>query len=693
MGTKKKKRRNKHIITLIAIILTFLFIAAIGLYLFLPFIVRISAPPVARLFGVANFAMHIDDLTWNNIDIRDIKTGTAKNSGIAVGRIRFIRSLSANQANKIIISKAIVEFDSTKGRFFIPGVNIPVSNPEIGAPAQITSLCKLPAAIKSLTNHSLEFKVENSYLILKNSEKSNVNTLKLAFDMNVNIDENGNFKFDFDAESNGFNKRNFLMPGMSCKKIIISFVAKGTVHENKICENIFAKLAISLSDLKFKHKKTSAVIPLMQISGNIKQDGYFLRGKTIAQFADAVFESADLKLSNISAKFPFDVMYSNRLSFPPQPSNEAGLLQIDRIAFGKTELGSAKLSYLQHGTKLTIKGIHEKLLAKEKALFNGKIQLPLAGKEFTASLNAILDCRKVKFDLGKYIPKMNGTVFEGNAKFESDIEYTKGNLTSFAKIAIRNSSIEDKNKGLVLKKMNLDFYIPDLSKVKSASAQKLAFELFEFGNLKFGKGNLQFQLESEKTFFLEKSEIEWCGGHIDFGAVRIDFDKPENVDFTFYCDRINVADLLNQLKVAKATGEGKLTGRMPIIFKDGHLEISNGILCSIPGEGGRIQLSDFSGTELANNSLQIALTKEALKDYNYKWIRLNFNTKPDSLLMKLELAGAPNRKLPFAPDKNTGMRYDEDARASFEAISFDINFTIPIDYFIYYGQKTSNLMQ
>ena len=640
------RQKLKKIFIWICVILALPIIAVIGLYLFLPLIIESSAPSLARFYGIADLAIRVETLSWNDVDIREIKIGTAERSGVSVGKIRFIRSLSADQPHKIVISDAVIEFDSQKGRFFIPGVDFPASNPKIKSKktVPITSLLKLPSALKPFMNPSIDVKIENSSLILRRIHKSDSSVVKLPCNMHLTVDRDGVFNFKLNAELDDLNKKNPLVNGISCRKVGISLVSEGVLREGQPSKGVSAKLAVLFTDLKFKDKTQIVSIPELKVSGEVQQDGELLRGKIFAEFANVNVRSGDLKLSNISAELPFEFLYSNRLSFSKQPSKEPGFIKVGGIEFGEKSFGSAEMHYVQSVSSLILTGKYQGIISENRASLKGEIQLPF-----------------------------NGEV--ASAKFE-----------------IYDADIEDEEKGLFIKNLNIGFHIPDFAAIRSAPAQKLSFDSLKYGEIELGKGELQFQLESKKSFFLEKSEIEWCGGHVDFGAIRIDFDKPENVDFTFYCDRVNVSEFLNQLKVAKAAGNGRVAGRIPIKYGDGKLVIRNGFLYSTPGEGGRIQLIEFAGTELADSNLQLTIAKEALKDYNYKWLRLTFNTGKGNLMMKLELDGAPNRELPFTVNDKNMMIYDKDANAKFHGVSFDLNFSIPIDDIIYYGKKTGSLL-
>jgi hypothetical protein len=149
--------------------------------------------------------------------------------------------------------------------------------------------------------------------------------------------------------------------------------------------------------------------------------------------------------------------------------------------------------------------------------------------------------------------------------------------------------------------------------------------------------------------------------------------------------------VLEQLGAAQADGEGTVNGRIPILWHNGRLSFDNGFLYSTPGQTGAIQLS---GTQALLAGLppgtpqhtQLDIATEALKDYTYKWAKLNVRSENDILLLKLQFDGKPNRLLPFAYDQSLGQfkRVSGAGQADFKGISIDLNLRSPLNDIINY---------
>jgi hypothetical protein len=83
------------------------------------------------------------------------------------------------------------------------------------------------------------------------------------------------------------------------------------------------------------------------------------------------------------------------------------------------------------------------------------------------------------------------------------------------------------------------------------------------------------------------------------------------------------------------------------------------------------------------------LAREALKDYDYSWAKLNINSEGEELLLQMQMDGKPARTLPFVYRKDIGgfMKVEADAKGSkFQGIRLDVNFRLPLDKLMQYKE-------
>ena len=227
--------------------------------------------------------------------------------------------------------------------------------------------------------------------------------------------------------------------------------------------------------------------------------------------------------------------------------------------------------------------------------------------------------------------------------------------------------------------------------MRSAPKQEFHFEKARFGGLNITDGNIEFQIESATSFFIERGCFGWCDGNVYTQAMRIS-PGINDYNLTLFCDRLKLAMILEQFGTVNAKGNGTVNGRLPVIINNGKIRFNDGFLFSTPGQGGAIRLT---GTEILTAGIpadtpqyaQIELAIEALKDYDYDWAKLNLRTEGENLLLRLQFDGKPARPLPFVYNKDIGgfAKVEAGGKGSvFQGINLDVNFKVPLDKILKY---------
>jgi hypothetical protein len=213
------------------------------------------------------------------------------------------------------------------------------------------------------------------------------------------------------------------------------------------------------------------------------------------------------------------------------------------------------------------------------------------------------------------------------------------------------------------------------------------------GGLNIENGEIVFQIESARSLLIEKSRFNWCDGKVDAPAIRL---RPgvEDYSLILYCDRLNLAKVLEQFGVASVEANGQLNGKIPLRYKNGQLSFQDGFLFTTPGESGKIRMTD---TEILTAGIppdtpqyvQMELARKALEDYDYSWAKLNLTTEGEDLLLKMQLDGKPGKLLPFVYRKDIGAfaKVEVDAEGStFQGIRLDVNFRLPLNKIMQYKE-------
>ena len=229
--------------------------------------------------------------------------------------------------------------------------------------------------------------------------------------------------------------------------------------------------------------------------------------------------------------------------------------------------------------------------------------------------------------------------------------------------------------------------------VRSAPGQKLQFDRASLGDINIDNGEIHYQIESAQSFLIEKSHFMWSDGNVDAPAIRF---KPgiDDYQLILYCDRLNLAKVLEQFGAASVEAEGQLNGRIPIQIKNGQLSFKDGFLFTTPGQPGKIRMKD---TEILTAGIpkdspqyvQMELARKALEDYDYTWAKLNLTTEGENLLLNMQLDGKPAQSLPFVYQKDIGGFAKVEAGvqgSTFQGIRLDVNFRLPLNKLMQYQE-------
>lgn len=416
------------------------------------------------------------------------------------------------------------------------------------------------------------------------------------------------------------------------------------------------------------------------------------------KLTDAEFKTGSLYAGKIHAKIPFQWPYpSLEMEKIEYRNEEKRYCTIDKLKYYDMDVGSISSVPYQDGIGIRFTGQYKDLVPDFRIDFSGRAGMNNEGNfvskvDFKASEYE----RVIKIDLGKFSPQLTGMFFEGNLDINGNCKLIGSTITSSALITMHNSKIEVPEKKMVLEGIDLDLDIQDLYNFHSAPDQVLKFKRFAWGDIEMNEGEAEFQIESSSSFFLKKSSFSWCGGHVYTDGLHVKSGKRE-LDIICYCDRLKLATILKQFKAASADGEGAVNGRIPVSYKGKKIEILDGFLYSTPGEGGTISFRTdtlIPGASGVQQSIQMQIAQEALKNFNYDWTKLSLQSQGDDLVILMQMDGRPADLLPFGFKKDSGLYKTEgQPKAHFQGIRFNINFRLPLDKMLYYGAGISELLQ
>ena len=374
----------------------------------------------------------------------------------------------------------------------------------------------------------------------------------------------------------------------------------------------------------------------------------------------------------------------------PIPATSSGSMSLDLKWKGKDLAKiSCKIAQDLHGARFD--GTLSVLPVAVRATLKGRID----AKDISGSWAEIKAAQTISLpgNLASLVPAVGE--LSGNARLDATarLDMSRGTPMLPADLKLTGLSLAHTKSEITLTKGSVELAFSNLLNMRSDPDGRMNFDRLQLGTIILEQGDIHFQIEALHSILVEGCRFQWAGGRIGSQAFRI---NPSVEDYTveLYCDRVEMAQALEQFGMTQAQGGGTANGRIPVNYANGNLTFDNGFLYSTPGEKGVLKVK---GTEILTAGVapgtpqygQLDLAAEALKDFTYNWARIRINTEGRELIVSLELDGKPEKPLPFSYSRDIGgfARVDASSPGSvFQGIRLDVNFRLPLDQLLQYRQ-------
>jgi hypothetical protein len=382
------------------------------------------------------------------------------------------------------------------------------------------------------------------------------------------------------------------------------------------------------------------------------------------------------------------------LEWPAPKTNKQGTISLSGVRLDKRTLGNVKARVRQEGTDLAYGGtLYTELLPGLRIPFSGRSSMVRNESDVTFKVAGY--ALPEGFDPASLSPGLKGVALSGTLRADGGITVSERGVDSRLGVFLTHGKLTMSEGSTVVDGIDLAYYTPDLFTLRSAPAQTLSFDSLTAGDIALTKGRVVYQLESMRSILVEQAGFDWCGGHVSSRAFRI---VPESDEYavTLFCSELKLSEILEQLGLAKAQGEAALSGELPVTWKNGKISFNGGFLHSTPGEGGTIRVEAMQDLvdaipEGTPERGQLELAREAVRDFDYKWVRIKADTVGEDLLVRLSVDGKPASTLPFVYKREFGgfIRVTGDVKGSnFQGLRLDVNFSVPLDRILLYKDIT-----
>jgi hypothetical protein len=131
------------------------------------------------------------------------------------------------------------------------------------------------------------------------------------------------------------------------------------------------------------------------------------------------------------------------------------------------------------------------------------------------------------------------------------------------RIAVRAADMSVSRERMAVEGLEGTVTLDGVAPLGTAGGQRLSAKLLRFGDIRLADGELRFRLEGDDVVFVEQTTWRWCGGMLSSLASR--YNPADGVmDSVLFAVGLDVAEILGLILAEKATGSGRLYGRLPL---------------------------------------------------------------------------------------------------------------------------------
>ncbi|SDT84819.1 Dicarboxylate transport [Desulfobacula phenolica] len=460
-------------------------------------------------------------------------------------------------------------------------------------------------------------------------------------------------------------------------------------------KGLSSKWMLAANKVKIKSDLVQSAFPLAEGSGVFFFDRNNIpSGNMILKASKGNLRSSKFKIkaSGIDFKIP--------IHYPNTGKRSYGTYFIPAVSYNNQYNFSTRGRIIQTDSKefRVSGGLDFKTVKDVTAQFNSIVGFE---KELWASLDFKINPVKLTYeDIKKMIPqKLDSADIEVTAWANGKADYSNRQLNTSMQVKINDGKIHMPDMKFTATGINTTVDFNDLLVPETVPGQMLTIDSIEANKIRISDAKIRFSLEDASSLLIENIRFKWCNGLVSSESIR--FPQKNNAYFlTLYCDRLELTQLLKQMGLFNSQGTGTLNGRIPVIYSDGNIAFDNGFLFSTPGSGGKVMIENAgritAGIPMDSPQfVQLDIAQEALKDFDYKWAKLIFNSFEDMLYVNMELDGKPSKLLPFEYRKELGGFIRVDASSpgsSFQGIKLDVNLNLPFNEVMKFGNKLKSIL-
>jgi hypothetical protein len=238
-------------------------------------------------------------------------------------------------------------------------------------------------------------------------------------------------------------------------------------------------------------------------------------------------------------------------------------------------------------------------------------------------------------------PLLKGVVDAAVGAMDGSVRFgwSRDGVTSGADFQFKNISFGGPTRAVTRTSgFNGDVQLTALSPLTTAEPQTITVGAVDLDALQLASGVISFEFPGDESVRLVSAEFPWFGGALGVYEATAKFTGEAMIPLR--AQNIDLKQILDFVDMEGLSGEGILTGELPIVFEDGKARIEKGMLRS---EGpGAIRYRGAAGEQAAAAGGDAKIAFDILRDLRFNSMEVVVNGPLDGRLdfkMKFEGAG------------------------------------------------------
>lgn len=204
--------------------------------------------------------------------------------------------------------------------------------------------------------------------------------------------------------------------------------------------------------------------------------------------------------------------------------------------------------------------------------------------------------------------------------------------TTPLEVAVAHLSFSDASRGIAAEEIEGRVLFNRISPLGSLENQKGSVKNLTAGQLALANGKLDFQVVGNDTLNIRETRWNWLGGEVIAQGLRVNATDPIKLDLQLR--DVDLKQLLDVFAKGKATGDGKLSGVLPVTITGYKIDFGDARITAI--SGGSVQIKDSAAIlPTAEAAAQTAKTPSAAEQVKHNIIEALGDFVFDRLSMQM----------------------------------------------------------